>query len=111
MGIKEDTEFTRQCGLRTIEQARKSPGGKVQWVLSETHKEKDICDKYARGGANGDGVYLPDECPPYPAHDGCKCCLVPAPLSLDDILDWTEDPASNPEIEAWYQENKDRFKY
>lgn len=30
---------------------------------------------------------------------------------MEDILNWTNDPDSNPELEAWFQENKDKFRY
>lgn len=78
-------EYIKQCGLRTIEQAKRIPGGKVQWLLSKNHQSHDICDEYAHGGKNHDGIYEPDECPPYPAHDGCKCCLSPAVDSPEDF--------------------------
>ncbi|SDO85299.1 hypothetical protein [Selenomonas ruminantium] len=109
MGIKEDTEFTRQCGLRTIEQAKKAPGCKIRWALSNTHEEIDVCDQYAHGGVNGDGVYSPDECPPYPAHEGCKCCLILEPRPVSDILEWHKNPASHPDLEEWFQKNKDNL--
>ena len=44
----------------------------LQWVLSPSHPKPDICDEYARGGPNGDGVYSLDTVPTVP-HPHCLC--------------------------------------
>lgn len=50
----------------------------LKWVLSPRHPKPDICDSYARGGPNGDGVYPLGETPRYPAHPQCLCLLLNA---------------------------------
>ena len=61
----------------------------------------------------GDGIYDPSDCPPFPAHDGCRCYLSPEPMEagamIDSIREWKRNPSSRPEIESWYQNNKDKF--
>lgn len=51
----------------------------VQWRLSATHPEVDICDYLAlvdRWGM-GPGVYPADQAPVPPAHPHCRCILAP----------------------------------
>ena len=96
-----------------IEDMKSIPGMRVRWCLSNSHGESDICDKYASGGPNGDGIYDPSDCPPFPAHDGCRCYLSLEPMEagamIDSIREWKRNPSSRPEIESWYQNNKDKF--
>lgn len=49
----------------------------VQWQLTRADTGKDQCDANARGGPNGDGVYAPEDVPPWPDHVGEQCLLVP----------------------------------
>ncbi len=42
------------------------------WMLSASHPRRDICDDYARGGPEGDGVYPLGEVPSVP-HPQCLC--------------------------------------
>lgn len=74
------------------------------WRLSHTHTVRDICDTYAEH--NGDGFWPKDKVPPKP-HPWCRCVLVPAmeePRSFVQRLKaWVNDPASQPDIERWYQ--------
>lgn len=44
----------------------------VKWSLSPSHPEYDICDEYAKGGPNGDGIYPPYDVPEVP-HPHCLC--------------------------------------
>lgn len=96
-----------------LEEMKNFPGMRVRWCLSKSHEEKDVCDSYAAGGPAGDGVYDPNECPQFPAHDGCKCYLSPEPIDPGEMVDlvraWQKDPGSQPEIEKWYEKNRDKF--
>lgn len=51
----------------------------VQWRLSVTHPEVDICDYLARVDrwGMGPGVYPADQAPVPPAHPHCRCILAP----------------------------------
>jgi hypothetical protein len=72
------TEITRAAGAATINASAANPFvGGVKWVTSGSHREIDQCDANARGGPNGDGVYPPNEVPPYPNHPHCLCHLQP----------------------------------
>lgn len=74
------TEITRASGQGTIQAAQANPFvGGVQWRLSASHPKIDICDEYARGGPNGDGIYPVDSVPTYPPHCHCLCSLLPVP--------------------------------
>ncbi len=52
---------------------------KIAWIeqvkinLSPAHPEEDICDEWATGGPNGDGVYAKADVPLLPAHPQCLC--------------------------------------
>lgn len=72
------TEITAAAGRATINSSIANPFvNGVQWRLSARHPKIDICDDYARGGQNGDGIYAPDQVPPYPPHPHCLCALLP----------------------------------
>jgi hypothetical protein len=45
----------------------------LKWTLSGSHRKRDICDDYAMGGVNGDGVYPIDDHPTMPAHPQDMC--------------------------------------
>lgn len=53
----------------------------IRWVLSPLHPRADICDEYAAGGPNGDGVYSFELVPAYPPHTGCLCGLFPVAVA------------------------------
>jgi hypothetical protein len=60
----------------------------VQWNLSSSHPEGDICDTYAdethfRGGEPG--VYKPDDVPAKP-HPQCFCYITPVTVSVDELI-------------------------
>ncbi len=72
------TEITAAAGRSTINASVLNPyviGD--QWVLSGSHPEPDPCDDNANGGPNGDGIYKPENFPPYPNHPHELCTIVP----------------------------------
>jgi len=72
------TEITAAAGRATVNANIANPFvSGTKWSLSASHRCCDICDDYARGGPNGDGVYLPGSEPPYPAHPHDLCNLSP----------------------------------
>lgn len=82
------TEITAAAGRATINASAANPFVTgVQWRLSASHPRIDICDHYARGGENGDGVYPVDQVPPYPPHPHCLCSLLPVAMgSTTDLV-------------------------
>lgn len=63
----------------------------VQWRLSGRHPKIDICDQYARGGANGDGIYTPETVPSWP-HPMCLCSQLPVPAgNTADLVESLRD--------------------
>lgn len=82
------TEITAAAGRATVNSSIANPFvNGLQWRLSASHPRIDICDQYARGGPNGDGVYAPDQVPPYPPHPHCLCSLLPvATGSTADLI-------------------------
>jgi hypothetical protein len=74
------TEITAAAGRATVNASTANPFvNHMQWRLSGSHPKIDICDQYARGGPNGDGIYPLGEVPPYPPHPHCLCSLLPVP--------------------------------
>jgi hypothetical protein len=74
------TEITANAGRATVNSSAANPFVQaIQWVLSPSHPKVDICDDYARGGPNGDGVYPIAQLPQYPPHPFCLCHLRPVP--------------------------------
>lgn len=72
------TEVTAAAGRATINSSIANPFVTgIRWALSASHPCCDICDDYAAGGPNGDGVYPPEEVPSYPAHPHDLCNLQP----------------------------------
>lgn len=75
------TEITAAAGRATINASTANPFVQhMQWRLSASHPRIDICDQYARGGPNGDGIYPLGQVPPYPPHPHCLCSLLPVPM-------------------------------
>lgn len=58
----------------------------MKWNLSGSHPRIDICDQYARGGKNGDGVYPLGEIPSYPAHPHEMCYLTNVLIENPDAI-------------------------
>lgn len=83
------TEITRAHGQAHVVAGAMNPfvaGDK--WNLSSRHPKPDICDQYARGGPNGDGVYPTGTLPGYPPHPACLCALTYAmAVDPDAIID------------------------
>lgn len=109
------TELTAAYGEGVVASAKVSPAvNNIKWVLSGTHPRVDICDSYAKGGKNGNGIYLASDCPPYPAHPNCICTLQPAPESTKKLVtrlkSWLDDPSTQPDLEKWYQEHYKIFE-
>lgn len=91
------TEITAAAGRATVNASIANPfTAGVQWSLSGSHPHTDICDDYARGGPNGDGIYPPNEVPPYPPHPHCLCNL--SPVVVGDTRDLVD--ALRAEIQA-----------
>lgn len=81
------TEITRAHGQAHVVAGAMNPfvaGDK--WNLSPRHPRPDVCDIYARGGPNGDGVYPTGTLPGYPAHPSCLCNLTYALISDPDAI-------------------------
>jgi hypothetical protein len=96
----------------------------VQWIVSPRIRRGSypicqICHDLAAGTSDrapgskpmpdGDGRYYPRGSEPTPAasHPSCRCSLVPVYDDLDTVTsaigDWLENPASEPELQAWSQ--------
>lgn len=58
----------------------------MKWHLSSSHPKPDLCDRYARGGPEGDGVYRKSDVPRKP-HPHCFCYVTPEQLDEDEFLD------------------------
>lgn len=72
------TEITAASGRAVVDSSNANPFVQsIQWRLSPRHPKIDICDGYANGGENGDGIYPIADVPPYPPHPQCLCSLSP----------------------------------
>lgn len=58
----------------------------IQWVLDPAHPRVDVCDGYASGGPDGDGVYSFELVPSFPAHPLCICHLYPVQVANPAII-------------------------
>lgn len=58
----------------------------MKWQLSRSHPKPDICDQYARGGRDGNGIYRPQDVPRKP-HPHCFCFVTPVSPDEDEFLD------------------------
>lgn len=82
------TEITAAAGRATVNSSIANPFvNGVQWRLSGSHRDLDICDGFANGGPNGDGIYPPDQVPPYPSHPNELCSLLPvATGNMEELI-------------------------
>lgn len=65
--------------LRTVGRSREPMG--VRWVLAPGHRGVDVCTGHARrDSGHGQGVFVPADLPPFPAHYACRCLLSPQHL-------------------------------
>lgn len=108
------TELTAAYGEGVIASAKVTPNiTRIKWSISGTHPRIDICDSYAKGGKNGDGVYEPENTPPYPAHPNCLCTLVPESEDTTKLVgrlkEWLNNSSTHPDLEKWYQEHYKMF--
>lgn len=72
------TEITAAGGRAYLNAAQVNPYiDATKWTLSASHPKFDVCDGYASGGPEGNGVYPNQSVPPYPAHPHCLCSLIP----------------------------------
>ncbi|MDD2486440.1 MAG: hypothetical protein PHO05_07835 [bacterium] len=80
------------------------------WRLSGNHPLHDICDDYA--AHNGNGFWPKGGEPPKP-HPNCRCHLEPATEPREAFTarlnNWAADPASEPDIEEWYNDGPRQF--
>lgn len=58
----------------------------MRWRLSSSHPKPDDCDRLAKGGRKGDGVYPKAEVPKKP-HPQCFCFATPETPSDEEFLD------------------------
>ncbi len=80
------------------------------WRLSKSHPVRDICDQYA--AHNGNGFWEKGTEPAKP-HPWCLCVLLPAMEDRDTFRErlraWVQNPASQPDLETWYNTTARRF--
>jgi hypothetical protein len=77
----------------------------IEWhIATGLGHEADICDTYAAQG------FFPKGTEPAKPHPHCFCTALPIHRSSDDVLndldEWLAQPASHPELEAYYQQIK-----
>ena len=81
------SEINNAFHATSIQQAAEKPWiDKMQWHLSSSHPKPDLCDAYAKGGKDGDGIYAPKDVPRKP-HPHCFCYVVPVSPDEDEFLD------------------------
>lgn len=103
------TEMAAAYGEATKQAAELNPAAKgIRWKLSNAGVTCDVCKDYANHDSGlGKGVYRVDELPDYPAHPNCLCVLITVNIDTDNLVDrlieWNENPVSQPDIERWYQ--------
>ena len=84
---KTSNQINNNFHEKNIESAKNSDIVKgIKWNLSNSHKEKDVCDKYASQDLYGlgPGVYPPGKIPE--RHDGCKCYLTDVLYQGDELI-------------------------
>lgn len=81
------TEINNAFHATSIMQADEKPWiNQMKWNLSGSHPRPDVCDQYAKGGKEGDGVYPPRQVPRKP-HPHCLCFVTPISPDEDEFLD------------------------
>jgi len=81
------TEINNAFHATSVMQAQEKPWiSSVKWHLSRSHPKADDCDKIAKGGPKGDGVYPKLDVPRKP-HPQCFCFITPVSPSEDEFLD------------------------
>jgi len=105
------TEMNNAFHEGTINSYRAIPSARgIYWRLSKSHPLPDVCDDYA--SHNGNGFWPKGEEPAKP-HPWCKCIAVPAMEDPEEFTGrlraWMQNPASQPDIEMWYNDSARRF--
>lgn len=81
----------------------------MKWETSNTGNTCQHCKDNSEDDVGyGPGVYPVDDLPTYPAHPNCMCRVnlhVDMDNYVDRVIDWVNNPESQPEIEAWYNNN------
>lgn len=81
------TEINNAFHATSVMQADEKPWiNQMKWHLSRSHPKPDICDQYAKGGREGDGVYAVRDVPRKP-HPQCFCVVTPVSPDEDEFLD------------------------
>lgn len=81
------SEINNAFHATSVQQAAEKPWiNKMQWHLSSSHPKADLCDQYAKGGKDGDGIYPPKDVPRKP-HPHCFCYVTPVSPDEDEFLD------------------------
>ncbi|HOV80809.1 MAG TPA: hypothetical protein PK728_12020 [Bacillota bacterium] len=105
------TEMNNAFHEGTINAYQAVPSARgIYWRLSHSHPIRDVCDDYA--AHNGNGFWPKGEEPARP-HPFCKCVIIPAMEDPDEFKErlkaWMLDPASQPDLEMWYNSTARRF--
>lgn len=110
------TEMTSAYGMGTMKSATMNPANKgIQFILSDSHPEYDICDDICNADnyGLGPGAYPLDEAPDYPFHPNCLCIKTQLNEDPGTIIErlraWEQNLESDMEIEEWYQKNYAQF--
>jgi len=104
------TEMSNAFREGTYAAGRTNPSYKgVRWLLSGSHPVEDVCDDYAQADlyGMGPGGYPKGEEPTTP-HPNCLCISAPivedTEAFVDTLIQWIDDPSSQPDLENWYNE-------
>ncbi|KOS64635.1 hypothetical protein FJQ98_14150 [Lysinibacillus agricola] len=105
------TEIMGAYGISSKMSAENLPSAKgMKWSTSNSNTACKKCQENASNdNGMGAGIYRFDELPDYPAHPNCMCQLTPeledTDSFVDRLIEWTNNPMSQPDIEQWYQEH------
>lgn len=95
------TELAIASHEASIAAAAATPGVEwVDWLLSPSHRIRDICDVRA-----ANSPYPINAVPPL-GHPNCRCRIVPRlpdrEAAVDRLVRWVRDPASDPALGRWW---------
>ncbi|MGE7672970.1 hypothetical protein ACQKMV_05200 [Lysinibacillus sp. NPDC094403] len=105
------TEIMGAYGVSSKMSAETLPSAQgIKWSTSNSNTACKKCQENASNdNGMGAGVYRFDELPDYPAHPNCMCQLTPELENTDSFVDrlieWTNNPISQQDIEQWYQQH------
>jgi ADP-ribosyltransferase exoenzyme len=81
------TEINNAYHAVSVQQAIDKPWVEgMKWHLSGSHPRSDVCDSYAHGGRQGNGVFAPQDVPRKP-HPQCLCFVTLEIPDEDEFLD------------------------